>query len=104
MKGRFEWHITCEVTDRSIVKDVAEKFGHTFSQISGCPILGQGDYCYVTGYDTDAQVAKAEMDNAALSLVQRSVRVLRAKIEDIVYDTRTGVDRLKEDAHDESRT
>jgi len=95
--GRFEWHITLDQQHRSTAQKIADAFGFTFSEITGCPILGQGTYCYITGFDTNSEIALSEVNTVLRVLVTYNVPVLRAKIEDIVYDTKTNVDRLGPD-------
>ncbi len=94
MTGRFEWHITCPAENAKLVRDICELAGVVFSQITGCPILGQGEYCYVTGYNTESEEARAEVDRMEIVLHEAGVPLLRSKIEDIVYDTKTGVNRI----------
>lgn len=94
MDGRFEWHITLDKEHRLTAQAVAKKFGWTFSEITGCPILGQGTYCYITGYQTFSGSAKFDLDVVCDELKSLGVPVLRAKIEDIVYDTKTNVNRI----------
>jgi hypothetical protein len=98
MTGRFEWHITVDKSYSVEVRKLAEISGAVFSQITGCPILGQGEYCYLTGYDTESDDVRIAIDFHTAHLRMLGVPVLRAKIENIVYDTKTGVDTLSERA------
>jgi hypothetical protein len=91
MTGRFEWHITVPGASRSEAMKLAEQTGWVFSEITGCPILGQGTYCYITGYHTEFNSALGTVRAIAESLRAREVKVLREKIENIVYDTKTGM-------------
>lgn len=100
MIGRFEWHITVGKVDGVETRKIADTGGWVFSEITGCPILGQGDYCYLTGYDRDYDTALAEMRRANAALAFMRIKSLRMKIEDIVYDTKTGVSRLDEGERD----
>lgn len=88
-KPCFEAHITLAQEDRTAAEDLANVFGWVFSEISGCPILGQGQYCYLTGYDPDAIVLLAEMSILVGLARGRGLTVHREKIERIVYDTKT---------------
>lgn len=94
MIGRFEWHITCPQGDRKRVMEVVDTTGWTFSEITGCPILGQGTYCYITGFDTDDQIALHDMIECVDILETVGVEVLRSKIENIVYDSKTKVNMI----------
>lgn len=91
---RYEAHITCDQAHARTVEKLASDLGPrwVYSVIAGCPLLGQGTYCYLTTYGTDVDVVRALILHAETLLAQRHVPVLRAKIERIVYDTRTGVD------------
>lgn len=84
-----EAHITLNQADRKVAEDIAAQFGWVFSEISGCPILGQGTYCYLTGYDPDAIVLFSEMATIAAVCRGRGLTVHREKIERIVYDSKT---------------
>lgn len=92
----YEAHITLNKDDREIAQRAEGQWGWVFSEITGCPILGQGTYCYLTGYDPDGQQLKAEMEQvmAWIGQKQPNTLILRAKIEHIVYDTKTGRNEL----------
>lgn len=92
--AKFEAHLTMDLHYAEPARKVAETYGWTYSQIAGCPLLGQGTYCYLTHYNKEAHVLKAQMEAIQRRLTGESVPILRAKIERIVYDTRTGVDEL----------
>ena len=94
MTGRFEAHITFPKHTHKHVEAAGEREGWVFSAITGCPLLGQGDYCYLTSYDTDSDKLLASMDTVAATLAKQGIIALRLKIERIVYDTKTGVDEL----------
>ena len=88
---KFEAHITCprEASDR------VEHFaipGWSFSVIDGDPIMGKRAYCYLTCYDTDAQRTKDRVRSMASAIRANGIEVLREKVEQIIYDTKTGVD------------
>lgn len=97
MKPCYEAHITYAKEHREAVQQVGDnpEFAWTFSEITGCPILGQGTYCYLTGYDPDPNVLRRRMQAVAATLATVSnAEPLRMKIEHIVYDTKTGRDDL----------
>jgi hypothetical protein len=91
---RYESHITVDRQHAPIVKAVAENHGFVYSEIAGCPILGQGTYCYLTGYATNARELRTRVQRAADVLTSLHVEPLRLKIERIVWDTKTGVDEI----------
>lgn len=94
MTGRFEAHITLDKTHATEVAKVADSTGWTFSQITGCPLLGPGTYCYLTGYNTDDQKLMEAMDDNVVALAHKGIVALRLKIERIVYDTKTNVNEV----------
>jgi hypothetical protein len=91
---RYESHITVDRQHAEEVKRVAYLFGWTFSVITGCPILGQGSYCYLTGFDTSARKLRTRVQESADILTSRGIEPLRLKIERIVWDTKTNVDEI----------
>jgi len=96
MTGKFEAHIT---VDRQYAKAVetigGELGGWVYSQISGCPILGQGTYCYLSAFGTNDIILLARVTVAEQQLQRHGVPVLRSKIERIVYDTKTNVNEVR---------
>jgi hypothetical protein len=92
--GGNEAHITANLLDATEVRKVGDEIGWVFSQISGCPLLGQGTYCYLTSYDRDAARLRRELEQACQLLKKRGIDVLRSKIEHIVFDSKTGVDEM----------
>ncbi len=99
MTGRFEWHITCPKQYAKKVEtfvNEVEDATLVFSVITGCPILGQGQYCYVTGYQTNDIRALGEVIMITTALEGMGVPVLRSKIENIIYDTKTNVNLISE--------
>jgi hypothetical protein len=95
MTGRFEAHLTFDVLYGTEVRKVSDADPTwVFSQITGCPLLGPGTYCYLTGYDTDPEDLLTRMNFVASVVKGRGIPVLRSKIERIVYDTKTGVNEV----------
>jgi hypothetical protein len=92
--ARYEAHITADVKDERAVAQVGKLEGWVFSRIAGCPILGQGTYCYLTNYAPEAEPLRAAIESVVGHLRDRGVEVLRSKMERIVYDTKTGVDEI----------
>lgn len=92
--GGYEAHITADQQFHRQMEELAWG-GWVYSQITGCPILGQGTYCYLTGYHPkDRKVLLEELNAICTKLNRAGVPVLRAKIEHIVYDTKTGVNEI----------
>lgn len=92
--GGYEAHMTFD-REHAAKVETAAALGWVYSVITGCPLLGSGTYCYLTGYSRDdpAQLLR-EMEATATALAQSGVPVLRLKIERIVYDSKTGVNAL----------
>lgn len=91
---KFEAHITCLRSEGEMVQKFCELTGWTYSQIDGDPIMGKRAYCYATAYREDGHVLLAETSALARNLEQAGVTVLREKVEQIMYDTKTGVNEL----------
>jgi hypothetical protein len=88
---RFEAHITTNLPDAIKVREVGEAAGWKFSQIHGCPIMGDKTYCYLTAYDVDIQSLHSNLMAVVMMLSGFGIVVERAKIERIIFDTKTGV-------------
>jgi hypothetical protein len=95
MEGRFEWHITINKEYRKDVIEISEELNLVFSEITGCPILGQGTYCYLTGYDTNDLTALYNIKLTEKKLMDRNIPILRSKMENIWFDTKTNVNRIQ---------
>jgi len=91
---KFEAHITCPRNEGTKVSWYGEIFGWKFSAIDGDPVMGKQAYCYLTGFDTDGQRLLTRMQGVCEALRQARVEILREKVEEIIYDTKTGVDCL----------
>ena len=91
-KGGYEAHMTFDREHAKAVEDMAMATSWVYSVITGCPLLGQGTYCYLTNYDkTSPEKLVEEMKRISSALDYINVPCLRAKVEHIVYDTKTGV-------------
>jgi hypothetical protein len=91
---RYESHITVDKQWAAAVEGLAKDYDWSYSVIAGCPLLGQGTYCYLTGYSTDAAQLKKRVELTAEHLRVLGIKPLRCKIEEIVWDTKTGVDEI----------
>lgn len=92
---KFEAHITCHIEHAVRVEMFGTLMGWKFSRIDGDALMGAKPYCYLTCYSIQYEILRAEVDAASRNLAQMGVPVLREKIEQIVYDTKTGVDEYK---------
>jgi hypothetical protein len=92
--SRYESHVTVDKVYAPRVEALAKLQGWSYSVIAGCPLLGQGTYCYLTGYDTDAQRLKNRCEDTMRLLSEEGIEPLRGKIEEIQWDTKTGVDLI----------
>jgi hypothetical protein len=88
MKRKFEAHITCPRDASAIVEKFAGD-SWKFSAIDGDPVMGKRPYCYLTAYDTDAGRLLDNMEQTAEKLRWEEVEILRQKVEEIIYDTKT---------------
>ncbi len=91
---KYECHITCSRIDSNKVLKIAEETKWKFSAIDGDPIMGKEPYCYLTQYCSDPKDLYDSMKLVCRLLTSYDVKVLREKIEQIIYDTKTGVDEL----------
>lgn len=94
---KFEAHITCPRDASETVKSLTAD-GHgdwVFSAIDGDPIMGKLAYCYLTAYDVHAETLIARLNAKAAAIRKAGVLVLREKMEEIIYDSKTGHDRLE---------
>jgi hypothetical protein len=93
-KGGYEAHITVDKQYAKQLEVLGEQIGWVFSQISGCPLLGQGTYCYLTNYDRDSNILKRDLEGLCNTLKMKEIPVLRFKIEHIILDSKTGVNEF----------
>lgn len=89
MRPLFEMHVTL-VGNPAAIEDAVSVLGcWKFSKIDGDPVLGAGVKCYATSYDrTNEEHAIALVQNAAEFFRLSGLRVVRVKVERIVYDER----------------
>lgn len=96
VKRKFECHITIPREFGPIVRTYWDGVqGWGYSQIDGDPILGKQVYCYLTRYDSDAVTLLSKMKETVGALRTNHIPVLREKIEEIIYDTKTGHDVIE---------
>ena len=91
---RFESHITLNkpssIDQAKLLFQIANEHGMKTSWITGDPVLGTGKWFYISGYDTDFDSLLNKVKNVAENIRARGVEVVREKIEEILYDTKTG--------------
>lgn len=94
----FEAHITVDAVHADRLQRVSKGLiGWKFSKIDGDPIMGLGTRCYLTAYDKDDKQLLTRMKSIVVGLELIDIPHLRQKIEHIVFDTSTGVDRINHD-------
>lgn len=91
-KGKFECHITCDVKDKEAVKSVGKLVGWFYSAFDADPLMGSKPFVYLTQYGAHLSNLKLDAKAVGAALGAYGVKVLRTKIERIVFDTKTGVD------------
>ena len=94
--AKFEAHITMDKIYAPRLKpsptgDAIEIADWKYSAIDDDPVMGQNAYCYLTGYDTDAQNLLDRMLRVVDILYELHIGVLRTKVEQIIWDSKTGV-------------
>ncbi len=92
--NRYESHITLLKPDSTEkakkLLDLAAKHKMKCSWITGDPVLGVGKWFYISGYDTDFTVLKDKVMSMSMYLKAAGFEVVREKIEQIMWDTKTG--------------
>lgn len=88
--AKFEAHITLERTDETVAKLKDGFNGWAYSAITDDPIMGQKPYVYLTAYSPYAKKLLADMKATTTKLEEQSIKPLRAKIERIIFDSKTG--------------
>lgn len=85
----YECHITVNKTkSEKLFKDLAKEYKWKTSAIDGDPVLGNNVYFYFTTYDDDFDRMRGRMENFVDVLQGTGTKVVRKKIEKIVYDER----------------
>jgi hypothetical protein len=93
-KPYFECHITIEKPlgyHQEWFEGIARRTGWKTSCIDGDPVMGQRAFFYFTCHHPQFESIKAKMHDLENLLKDHFVEVLRSKIEQIVYDTKTGL-------------
>lgn len=96
MERKFEAHITCNRADADKLRALLVRLaGWKYSSFDADPVMGDKPFAYLTAYDTDPYVLRGRTLMAAGLLSAQGIEVLRQKVEEIVYDTKTGHNTLK---------
>lgn len=93
MIGEYECEYECHVTmraNRSAAEEAVRKLGHgwTFSCIEGDPLFGDVVLCYATNHFTEDEDAVLRVSWAAYELQSLGINVIRAKVEQVIFDHR----------------
>ncbi len=90
----YECHVTME-GDPAIIEDAVKTEKWKFSRIDGDPVLGAGVKCYATRLFPWSKQKEWVIDvlkQTARHLGDyKTVKVLRQKVELVIYDTKQGV-------------
>lgn len=93
MNRKFECHITIlKPTNTSLARTIFKVAGSNnfkCSWITGDPVLGAGKWFYISGYAEDYNVLLERMLNVSKELKVHEIGIIREKIEEILYDTKT---------------
>lgn len=92
--SKFESHITLSkpssMSKAKILLALASENKMKVSWITGDPVLGVGKWFYISSYSTDFDTLLRDVKNVSIKLKALGFEVIREKIEQIMYDTKTG--------------
>lgn len=91
MTPYYECHITFEADKRRPLVDIVKSIGWKFSCIDGDPSMGMGIRCYATHHFNGGHGIKdvvITMEKTAEHLAANRCKVIRQKVELVVYDTK----------------
>ncbi len=92
MKDYYECHVTIESKDPIYTELQVNSLGWKYSSIDGDPVLGKGVKCYATkqfnATKNKLEEVIAFVHFAADSIDGETSKVLRRKVELVVYDDR----------------
>ena len=92
MKNYYECHITM-LGDPKTLKPIVERTGWKFSAIDGDIVTGPGVKCYATKMYSVIQNEERclqQLMGTSQELKKSGVKVIRRKIERVIYDDRIG--------------
>lgn len=91
--SRYECHITLhKPVDTKLARKlftISKEYNMKTSWITGDPVTGPGKWFYISGYSTSYEELLANMKKAAEQVRNLGIEVVREKIEQIMYDTKT---------------
>lgn len=91
--NKFECHITVnkpkDITEAKLLFKIASDNNMKTSWITGDPVLGIGKWFYISGFNTDYQILFNNMKAVCTKLEKMNIEIVREKIEQILYDTKT---------------
>lgn len=91
---KFESHITLlkpQSTEKArLLFKLSEEYGMKTSWITGDPVLGTGKWFYISSYSENFDELLLRVKEMAVKLRDLGFEVVREKIEEILYDTKTG--------------
>lgn len=84
----YEIHITASTKDGETATIVAKQLGWKTSEIARDPLLGEDTFFYLTTHRSHVETSMADMNLCAKILEANGVKVLRMKIEHVIFDTK----------------
>lgn len=88
--SKFELHVTLDLEEdqEDVANNIAILEGWKTSKIDGDPVLGSGIKFYFTKYEILLRNAEDSLYKIHSILVRNKLKVVRLKIEQIIYDKR----------------
>ena len=90
---KFECHITIlkptNTESARLIFKTAQDNNFKCSWITGDPVLGAGKWFYISGYAEKYETLLDRMLNVSAQLKSFNISIIREKIEEILYDTKT---------------
>lgn len=96
MNSYYEAHITM-LGDPVKIQEECKNFYWFFSKIDGDPALGDGIKCYLTrqfSHRLTKEEVLHHLLEAAENLEKRGIKVVRKKVELVIYDSRSSLIRF----------
>jgi hypothetical protein len=88
MQNKYECHITTFTSSAEVATEVAKELHWKTSEIARDPVLGNDTYFYLTSHSDSYDRMWERMVEAVNLLELKGCKVVREKIEHIVYDRR----------------
>lgn len=91
--NKFESHITVNkpknLKEAKLLFKIASDNNMKTSWITGDPVLGVGKWFYISGYSTNFDDLLTRVKATSEEISNHQIEVVREKIEQIMYDTKT---------------